>query len=117
MQGYGQWDFGGGFIMFTEGSLLKVFNVPDAGNFLFGVAANRMGITNTSLVLGSQSNELFSDSPADQRAILSGWYHANKIRAYQSSTYFGFGSWFDYETSKPSWFKKETSGLDLGRRR
>ena len=106
---YGHWDTNGGLIIFTEGKLLKAFNVPDAGNFLFGAAANRMGLGLSQVLLGADLNEGGTDAGADQNAITAGYLHMNKIRAYHNSTYLGFGMFFNYEKSRPRWFKKDFS--------
>jgi hypothetical protein len=79
-----------------------------------------MGIGLTQLVAGAQANEWFKDSPADQRAIISGYFHANKIRAYHYSYYQGFGAFFDYTVKRPDWFNQSVFTdliLRAGRRR
>lgn len=74
---YSHWDSEGGFIYFIGSNVREphfsiLYNIPDAGNFLFGAAADRMNIGYLELVGGSQSNELLKkkfDSFQDQAAI------------------------------------------------
>lgn len=103
---YGQWDKDGGLIMFTEAKLLRAFNVPDAGNFLFGVAANRMNISRGEVLFGAQVNEGFTDSQADQNAIYLGYTHANQIELYHTQSNL-IPSLSGYEKSRPDFFSKD----------
>ena len=110
IEGYSQWDTDGGFIMLTEGGLQRVFNVPDAGNFLFGVAANKVWIGQTQLVIGADANEWFNDTRADRLALIHGWHYGNSIRAYRFGSKL-FPVFSSYDTQRPSWFK---SDIDYG---
>ena len=65
----------GGFIYFGEIGKGKAYNYFDAGQFLWGQAAMRLGSSSTAIHWGSNLNEIFSggDSWSDQRAISAGF--------------------------------------------
>jgi len=73
----------GGFYVFGDksehGDRRKVYNMHDAGNFLWGNANRREGHSAKKLLWGANLNELFNfrwgDSNADMQAILDGYYH------------------------------------------
>ncbi|NQU32890.1 MAG: hypothetical protein HQ521_06615 [Bacteroidetes bacterium] len=63
----------GGFFLFSDNS--TAYNAMDAGNYLWGQSMKRLCFDYSSAQFGSQFNEWFSDPPADQRAIKSGFFH------------------------------------------
>jgi RHS repeat-associated protein len=71
--GGGDGDAYGGFFIF--GNQRTAFNSMDGGNWLWGQGMSRLGFDYSSAQIGSQSNESFKDSKADQRAIRSGFHH------------------------------------------
>ena len=109
---YDVWDQAGVLIVFTGvENTAFAYNVPDAGNFLFGATAHRMGVSYIEVLLGSQLNEGFKDSEADQRAIARGYRYSNTIDLYHRYKYSYFGidysMFVDYDLEKPTWFKEK----------
>ena len=96
------------FILFEDTGKDKVYNIADAGNFLWGHAMTRMGGSNFAMYAGSNLNEAGSggDTVADQQAIRDGSNFAYRITDPISNL-------FGYPQSKPTWFKKE--GNSYGR--
>lgn len=96
---YSNWDTGGGFVFFTGNSEYKAYNIPDAGNFLWGHSMTRLGGSSQLLWLGSNGNEMFGvgDVSADQRAIFRGSALALRI-ANPVANLLG------YNSSRPAWF-------------
>lgn len=62
-----QFDQKGGFVIFGGNNV--AYNLNDGGQFLWGNAMCRLGFSYSSSKIGSQANEFFGDSDADQRAI------------------------------------------------
>jgi len=73
----------GNFFLYESSN--TAYNAMDAGQFLWGQAMNRLGFEYHSAQAGSQINEKLTDSPADQRAIKSGFFL--QVTA-QKETYF-----------------------------
>ncbi|ACU62082.1 DUF6443 domain-containing protein [Chitinophaga pinensis] len=67
----------GGFMLFS-GASTNAYNLNDAGQFLWGNSMQRMGFGYFSAKFGSQANELFGDTKADQQAIRKGFHY--KVR-------------------------------------
>ena len=65
---------------FKFGDDNRLFNLYDAGNFMWGAWMNFSGFEYITAKIGSQLNELFNDTNADQRAIRAGYHHYNKIK-------------------------------------
>jgi len=107
---YSLWDVSGGFIFFTNNDEYKAYNVPDAGNFLWGHAMTKLGVSSQLMWLGSNSNEIGSggDASADQTAIFRGAIHAHKYTDPISN-------WIGYSKVRPSWF--HATGNSYGRNR
>jgi hypothetical protein len=65
------------YYFFVFGKSNKVYNLGDAGNFMWGMAGKRSGFTYLEIKSGSNWNEIRQgrglDSEADQRAIESGF--------------------------------------------
>lgn len=60
--------------LFIIGENTTVYNLLDAGNWLWGNANNRLGNSSSmSLYLATMYNT--NDSDADKRAIIYGWYY------------------------------------------
>jgi hypothetical protein len=97
---------------FTGNEEYKVYNIPDAGNFLWGHAMTRLGASSQLIWAGSNLNEitLGGDSSADQRAIFSGSIYAHRITNPISNV-------IGYNKSRPSWFFAEGDSYDRSRRR
>lgn len=49
-----------------------VYNIYNAGNYMWGKWTKEIGLTNTEIKAGSQLNELGKDTKADQEAIQKG---------------------------------------------
>ena len=62
---------GSGFFRF--GNTNNIYNLYDAGNYMWGRAMSLSGFTSGEARFGSQANELFRDKDADQRAIKNGF--------------------------------------------
>ncbi|MFB9065819.1 RHS repeat domain-containing protein [Flavobacterium branchiarum] len=58
---------------FRFGNSQTIYNLYDAGNFMWGNWMGMNGFNYSSLRFGSQANELFQDSIEDQRAIKNGF--------------------------------------------
>lgn len=54
-----------------------MYNLYDAGNFMWGAWAKEIGLSSTEIKIGTQLNEIlklrFGDDPADQRAVFNGF--------------------------------------------
>ncbi len=80
--GHGDYDFdnrarttyndGTGFFRF--GNTNTIYNLYDAGNYMWARAMSISGFPYHEVKVGSEANEVFSDSDADQRAIKKGFY-------------------------------------------
>jgi hypothetical protein len=107
---YYQWDDMGGFIVF-EG-VNKAYNVPDAGNFLWGHAMARLGTSSQLMWAGSNGNELLNkqeaDRKADQTAIFDGARYAGAITDPLHNL-------IGDKRVRPTWFQK--TGDIYGRKR
>lgn len=57
-----------------------LYNLHDAGNFMWGAWSKEVGLSTAESVFGSQINEMGGDTDADQRAIREGraWYNNKK---------------------------------------
>ncbi|QHS62868.1 DUF6443 domain-containing protein [Chitinophaga agri] len=64
----------GGFVIFA-GRPYVAYNLNDGGQFLWGHAMRRLGFSYSSAKFGSQANELFRDTKADQTAISTGFHY------------------------------------------
>ncbi|PKV52452.1 RHS repeat-associated protein [Aquimarina sp. MAR_2010_214] len=62
---------GAGF--FRLGNTNNIYNLYDAGNYMWGKAMGMSGFSYGEVRIGSQANETFRDSKADQRAIKKGF--------------------------------------------
>ena len=62
---------GSGFFRF--GNSNNIYNLYDGGNFMWGRAMRFSGFSYGEVRFGSQANETFNDSEADQRAIKNGF--------------------------------------------
>ena len=60
---------------FRFGNSNKIYNLYDAGNYMWGAAMRASGFSYGEVKFGSNMNEIFrgGDSPADQRAIKAGF--------------------------------------------
>jgi RHS repeat-associated protein len=58
---------------FRFGDSKSIYNLYDAGNFMWANWMGTNGFSYRSLRFGSEANELFTDSAADQRAIKNGF--------------------------------------------
>jgi len=58
----------------------SLYNLYDAGNFMWGAWTKEVGLAGYEVKAGSEINEAFLDSEADQRAIRAGraWYNNKK---------------------------------------
>jgi|GEM_PF-1931933 len=63
---------GAGFFRF--GNSTNIYNLYDGGNFMWGKAMRMSGFSYWEVKHGSQLNEAYGDSEADQRAIKNGYY-------------------------------------------
>lgn len=63
---------------FRFGDSKSIYNLYDAGNFMWGNWMGMNGFNYGSIKFGSQTNELGKDSPEDQRAIKNG-FNFNKF--------------------------------------
>lgn len=61
------------FIYFKIGNSNTMYNLYDAGNFMWGAWGNARGHSYGTLKAGSQANELWQDSNADQQTIKNGY--------------------------------------------
>jgi hypothetical protein len=104
---YYMWDNNGGFIFFKGQEPYRAYNIPDAGNFLFGAAASRMNIPYADLALGSQANELFKDSKADQIAIKRGYLYGGHLELVHDASYPLISTFVSYDRKMPGWFSLE----------
>lgn len=102
---YSLWDGKGGFFIFTglkigENYQLRAFNLPDAGNFLFGCSMARLNANWIEVKLGTYVADS-NDPVADKTAVELGYmYHKNIINYHYASNLFPqFSSW---ELTKPS---------------
>ena len=57
---------------FKFGDDFRLFNLYDAGNFMWGAWMNDSGFSPSAAKMGSELNEFFMDADADQRAIKAG---------------------------------------------
>ena len=114
------WNQGGGFIFFKGNVVNRVFNIPDAGNFLFSAAATRSGITYQELLVFFQANSVFTlqgvDPKADQSAIAQGYMYANHLKILHIMTYPIIGWFLNYDKKRPSWFDPNREGATIYRR-
>lgn len=101
---YSDFDIRGGLVSFSQLPNAMAFNIPDAGNFLFGAASFRMNIGLFELQKGAQLNEGGSDTKADQRAIYMGYRYGALLKQIHYKSFF-FPSFNDYEMEKPSFYK------------
>ncbi|WP_343693209.1 hypothetical protein [Chitinophaga sp.] len=99
----------GGFFYFNGSKdyhLNYIYNLPDAGNFLFGVAAARMNISHDLVMWGNDRHEMIKnhtpDSEADIRAINAGFFYQQRFLEPQSKGNF---LWRSYNTTRPTWFR------------
>lgn len=85
------------FVMGNNGE--TAYNTNDAGNWLWGQAARKLGVPRSNMLIGSQAFAVFStgafDTKADQRAIFNGRSYKSKSR----------------NTSKPSFYKNPQNGM------
>jgi RHS repeat-associated protein len=100
---YSMWDNSGGFIMFTGEIKPRAYNIPDAGNFLWGAAMHASNISFLTVKGGSGIDDS-EDSTADQLAISRGYYHFSRISN-------PIGEWFWYSEEKPSFWQED---VDVG---
>lgn len=114
---YSIWDERGGFIYFKGSNYLDrmpvLYNIPDAGNFLFATASDRLGIGYLELLAGSQGNEGIKgrlDSRSDQRAIYRGYQYDSYLKLTTSFGGLGFG----FSKERPSWFDPKIEGYKRG---
>ncbi|WP_282079950.1 DUF6443 domain-containing protein [Aquimarina algiphila] len=61
-----------GTAFFRFGNTNNIYNLYDAGNYMWGRAMGMSGFSYSEIRFGSQANELFRDSAADQKAIKNG---------------------------------------------
>ena len=103
---YEVWDVAPVLIVFKGGTQAIAYNVPDAGNFLFGVAAHQRDISYLELKFASQLNEGFGDSGADQRAVARGFLYSERIRATHIEQYLLLHRFIAPDKEKPEWFRQ-----------
>ena len=65
--------YGVPFVRFEGNNTL--YNLPDAGNFMWGKKAKANNLPKSVMLMGADYNEFGKDTPADTRAILSGYSH------------------------------------------
>jgi RHS repeat-associated protein len=106
---YSLWDSSGGFIMFAGEIEPRAYNIPDAGNFLWGAAMHASNVTFGSTKLGSITDDS-EDSTADQLALSRGYFHYSRISN-------PIGEFFWYSTEKPSFWQDSLEGSINDRRR
>ena len=63
----------GNMHFFRFGNSKSIYNLYDAGNFLWGGWMHKNGFSYGAAEFGSLANELFGDSDSDQRAIKNGY--------------------------------------------
>ena len=69
---------------FKFGDDFRLFNLYDAGNFMWGAWMNDSGFSPSAAKIGSELNELFMDADADQRATKAGeMYNQNTQKEKQ----------------------------------
>ncbi len=61
--------------MLFSGAPANAYNLNDAGQFLWDNAMQRLGFSYSSAKVGSEGNEGFRDTKADQQAIRKGFHH------------------------------------------
>ncbi|PQJ80278.1 DUF6443 domain-containing protein [Polaribacter porphyrae] len=63
---------------FRFGNTNNIYNLYDAGNFMWGRAMGISGFSYGEIKFGSQANEVFTDTAADQKAIKNGFNSKKK---------------------------------------
>jgi RHS repeat-associated protein len=105
---YYEWDRSGGFIFFEGAGKYKVYNIPDAGNFLFGASMHASNISPLITSMGTYFADT-NDSEADGKAIKDGYMQYGRISD-------PIGEIFGYDTKKPSFFRTPKEGDDILRK-
>jgi hypothetical protein len=115
-----KWNQEGGFIFFKGNAVKRVFNIPDAGNFLFSAAATRAGMTYSQLLIFSQVNSLITfngpDPYADQSAIAQGYMYSTHLKTLHRMSKPFFGWFQEHDRKRPSWFDPNDDGNPKYRR-
>ncbi|WP_234859508.1 hypothetical protein [Aquimarina aquimarini] len=64
-----------GTAFFKFGDTNNIYNLYDAGNYMWGRAMGMSGFSYSEIRFGSRANEFFLDAEADQRAIKKGFFN------------------------------------------
>jgi len=114
------WNQNGGFIVYIGAASLRAYNIPDAGNFLFGAAAGRTGVPYLKLVVGAQLNSGMTgnglDTKEDQSALAQGYLYSTHLKMVHRADHPWLYWYKDYDKKRPSWFDPKNDKTMIQRR-